>query len=218
LPIALFVFLILPLATWGKIARELVRVTVTVVLPFAISVALVQGLFFPGATRVVFAVGPLAVKEEGLLFAYSTAGRILLLAGAGLLLLFSTHPADLMLALVERGMPSALAYIVVTAIQLIPQMQAKAAAIVDAQRSRGLNTEGNVFARTRAIVPLIGPLVFSALADVDERAMALEARAFSAPRVKTSLKELHDTRVQQIARWVVIVGAVGIGALEIFGL
>ena len=217
LPIALFLFLILPLAGWGKIARDLVRVTVTVILPFVVSIALVQGLFYPGSTHVLFSLGPLAFKEEGLIFAYGTAGKILLLAGAGLLLLFSTPPSDLMLALTERGMPNALAYIVITAIQLLPQMQAKAAAIVDAQRARGLETEGSILRRVSAIVPLLAPLVFGALADVDERAMALEARAFSAPRTRTSFKELRDTRAQALARWLVLVGAVAIGALEFLG-
>jgi energy-coupling factor transport system permease protein len=215
-PIALFLFLILPLAAWGKIAPDLIRVTLTVILPFVISIALVQGLFYPGATKVVLAFGPLSLKEEGLLFAFGTAGRILLLAGAGLLLLFSTHPADLMLALRQHGMPGALAYIVVAALELIPQMQAQAAAILDAQRSRGLETEGSLLTRTRALVPLLGPLVFGALADVDERAMALEARAFSSPRAKTSYKELRDTGGQALARWLFLLAAVIVGALEVW--
>jgi energy-coupling factor transport system permease protein len=215
-PIALFSFLILPLAVWGGIARELFRVTLTVILPFVISIALVQGLFYPGATKIVLVIGPLSLKEEGLHFAFGTAGRILLLAGAGLLLLFSTHPADLMLALRQHGMPGALAYIVVAALQLIPQMQAEAAAILDAQRSRGLETEGRLFTRARALVPLLGPLVFGALANVDERAMALEARAFSSPCVKTSYKELRDTRGQGLARWLVLFGALLVALLEVW--
>ena len=195
-PIALFLGVVLPLAAWGRIAGSLLRVLAFILFPYFLSVLLVQGLFFPGATRVIVSLGPLALKEEGLVFAVGTASRILLLAGAGLLLLFSTHPADLALALRERGMPGALAYIVVTAIQLIPQTQARASAIVDAQRARGLETEGQLLTRIRALIPLLGPLILGALAEVDERAMALDARAFSAPGIKTSYKELPDTRLQ----------------------
>ncbi len=213
-PVALFLGVVLPLAVWGRLAGALLRVTLTIILPFILSIVLIQGFLYPGATQIVFALGPLALKQEGIVFAFGTAARILLLAGAGLLLLFSTQPADLALALEQRGMPGALAYIVVTAIQLIPQMQAKASAIVDAQRSRGLETEGNLFARTRALVPLLAPLVLGALADVDERAMALEARAFAAPRQKTSFKELRDTRSQALARWALTLAAVGIGFFE----
>jgi energy-coupling factor transport system permease protein len=215
-PVALFLFLVLPLAAWGKFARELLRVTLVVILPFMVSVALVQGLFYPGATRLIFTLGPLSLKEQGLLLALATAARILLLAGAGLLLLFSTHPADLTLALMQQGVPSPLAYIVVAALQLLPQMQAKASAILDAQRSRGLEVEGSLFTRTRALLPLLSPLVFSALADVDERALALEARAFAAPRIKTSFKELRDTHSQAFARGLLLIGAVVIAALEVW--
>ncbi len=215
-PFGLFLFVVLPLAAWGRIAGSLARVTVAVILPFIISVAVVQGLFYPGASRVLVALGPLSLKEEGVLFALGTAARILLLAGASLLLLFSTHPADLALALQERGMPSPLTYIVVTAIQLIPQMQTKAAAILDAQRSRGLETEGRVWTRARALMPLLAPLVFGALADVDERAMALEARAFSAPRDKTGFKELCDTRRQALARGAMIAAGLLLSILEVW--
>lgn len=216
LPIALFLFVVLPLAVWGKIARPVLRVTLIVILPFALSLALVQGLFYPGPAHLLFSFGPLVLKREGLIFAYGTASRILLLAGAGLLLLFSTPPSDLMQSLTERGMPHALAYIVVTAIQLLPQMRAKAAAIVDAQRSRGLETEGSILNRIRAVVPLLGPLVLGALADVDERAMALEARAFSLPRAKTSFKELRDTQRQAIVRWAMVLGTLAISAIEVW--
>ncbi len=205
LPLLLFVFLILPLAAWGQLFRDVGRATLTVILPFVLSISLVQGFFYPGATHVIFSIGPFALKEEGLLFAYRTLGKISVLAGAGLLLMFSTHPADLMLALVQRGFPNALAYIVMTAIQLLPHMQAKATAIANAQRARGLETDANFWRRSRALLALVGPLVFSALIDVNERALALEARAFSAPCSKTSLKELHDSRGQVLARWAMLI-------------
>jgi energy-coupling factor transport system permease protein len=216
IPAALYICVVLPLAIWGKIAHPLVRVTLTILLPFLLSLIIVQGLFYPGTSAEHLIIGPLTFKVEGLLFAYKTAARILLLAGAGLLLLFSTHPADLMLALEQRGMPNALGYILLTAIQLLPQMQTKATAILDAQRSRGLETEGSLVVRMRAAIPLIAPLVLGALGEVDERAMALEARAFSAPRKKTNYRELADTRTQRVARWLFVLGALGIGMIVLW--
>lgn len=212
---ALFLLLVLPLAAWSRIARELLRVTAAVVLPFALSVTLVQGLFYTSASPVIASVGPLAVRAEGLVVAYVIVGRLLLLAGSGLLVLYSTPSSDLALALVQRGLPDALAYIVVTALQLIPQMQARAGAIVDAQRARGLETEGGLWARARAVPPLLAPLVLGALADVDERAMALEARAFSGRRVKTSYRELPDSRAQFAARRLMAAVAVIICLVEV---
>lgn len=214
-PLALCVIVILPLVAWAQILREWLRASAIVLLPFAISVLLIQTLFFPGATHSFMSVGPFALKEEGLFFAFGTIARLLLLAGAGLLLLLSTHPADMMHALEQHGLPPALAYIAVAALELVPQMQARAESIADAQRARGLELEGSFLTRVRGLVPLLAPLVLSALSDVDERAMALEARAFSARRAKTSFKPLVDTKRQSVIRWCLVCGAIVFAAAEV---
>lgn len=198
--VALFVFVILPLAVWGKLWRELLRTTFTIILPLAVSLALVQGFFFPGAREVILEIGPLALKREGLEFAFVIGTRLIVIASAGLLVVYATHPSDLALALVQAGAPYALAYVVITTIQLLPEMQARAQAILNAQQARGLETTGNVRVRVAAFIPLIAPLVYGALENVQERALALEARAFRAPRPKTSWRELRDSQTQRAAR------------------
>lgn len=208
--IALFVLVIVPIAFYGKIWREVLRTTVTVILPLAISLSLVQGFFYPGAHDVLFQIGPLALKREGLVFAFETGTRLLLIAGAGLVVVYATHPADLALAMVQGGAPYALAYIVVTAIQLLPEMQANAQGILNAQQARGLETTGSLRVRLGAFLPLIAPLVYGALENVQERALALDARAFRASRTKTSWRELRDTPLQRAARTGLIVYMVGL--------
>jgi energy-coupling factor transport system permease protein len=59
----------------------------------------------------------------------------------------------------------------------------------------------------RAIIPLIGPLVVGALVDVEERAMAIESRAYTASGPKTSLRVLIDSVAQQRARTVMLLVA-----------
>jgi energy-coupling factor transport system permease protein len=206
--VALFVLVILPLAAWGKIWREVLRTTFTVVLPLAISLALVQGFFYPGAQDVIWQVGPLTLKREGLEFAFVTAARLTVIAGTGLLVVYATHPADLALALVQAGAPFSLAYIAVAAIQLLPEMQGRAQNILNAQQARGLETQGNLLMRGRAFVPLIAPLVYGALENVQERALALDARAFRAPRAKTSWRELRDSNLQRVVRWLLVIGSI----------
>ena len=58
------------------------------------------------------------------------------------------------------------------------------------------------------------PLVLSSIIDIEERAMSLEARAFSRAGVKTSLLVLTDTAGQRVGRILLIlamVAAVGVG-------
>lgn len=170
------------------------------ILPLALSLVLVQGFFYPGAQNVIFQFGPFALKREGLEFAFVTGTRLMVIASAGLLVVYATHPANLALALTQAGAPSSLAYIIVTAIQLLPEMQARADGIRQAQQARGFETTGTLRARVASLIPLISPLVYGALENVQERAMALEARAFRAPRAKTSWRELRDTTFQRALR------------------
>ena len=72
----------------------------------------------------------------------------------------------------------------------------------------------------RAIVPLVGPLVVGALVDVEERAMALELRAYTAPGPKTSLRQLVDSAGQRVARLLMLLGTVALiaGRIALFFL
>lgn len=108
-------------------------------------------------------------------------------------------------ALTNLGIPGTITYIVITTIQIIPRFQAKATTIVDAQRSRGLVTEGNIILRVRALLPLVLPLVLSSIVDVEERAIAIEARAFNAPGPKTSLVDINDSQTQRVIRLILII-------------
>src|SRR5258705_1229010 len=84
-------------------------------------------------------------------------------------------------------------------------MQAKAQAIIDAQRSRGLDTKSSFFKRAGALVPLVGPLVFGLLVEVEERAIAIEARGFTSKNIKTSLHEIPDRNSDKFIRWVLVI-------------
>ena len=201
---AAFLFIILPLSVWGRIWKQMISSVWKITLPFAISILLIQGLFW-GEGTTIYSFGPLTIEKEGLIFALISIGRIILVIGSFLLLALSTRPDYLMSALNSLGMPGALTYIVVASIQIVPRFQARASMIIDAQRSRGLSTEGNVLQRARALIPLIMPLILSSLVDVEERSMAIEARAFNAPGSKTSLTIIVDTGKQRIARWAMLI-------------
>jgi len=200
----LVLFVILPLAAWGKIFSPFVRVVWRVSLPLIISVVLIQSLFWGEGTP-IFEFWILSPKWEGAIFAFISIGRILLLMSSFILFAMTTRPDTLMISLKQVGVPSSLAYIIVTTLQIIPRFQGKASTILDAQRSRGLETEGNMFVRARAVVPIVLPLVLGSLVEVEERAIAIEARGFNSNRKETALIEIPDTWGQQLMRRVFIV-------------
>lgn len=65
--------------------------------------------------------------------------------------------------------------------------------ITDAQKSRGIETEGGLITRMKAFIPMLGPLVLSSIQQTEERVLALESRAFSAKGKKTSVYVLNKT-------------------------
>lgn len=186
---------VLPLAMWGRVLTRLLSTSWRIILPFALSVFAIQGLFWQGGTPLL-ELGPLSVKAEGLHFALASTGRILSVVFSFLLLSFSTRPDKLMIALAQRGLPPTITYIVLSTIQIVPQFQARAQTILDAQQSRGLQLSGRLLNRARALVPLVVPLVLGSIVEVEQRAVALEARAFSRPGPKTSYLTLEDSRRQ----------------------
>jgi energy-coupling factor transport system permease protein len=203
----LFLVLIVPLAAVARILRPFLSAVAKAVLPFAISLFLVQGFFWPEGTPIL-QLGPVSLKEEGLSFAIRSSGRILVIVSSFLLLTFTTRPDALMQALRERGVPRSITYILLTTIQIVPRFQAKASTILDAQRSRGLETEGGFGQRVRALLPLIQPLLLGSIVDIEERAIALEVRAFGREGERTSLGVLYDTQNQVVLRWLLLLATV----------
>ena len=106
--------------------------------------------------------------------------------------------------LTRRGLPPQIAYVIISTLQILPQMQAKAQTIIAAQRSRGLDTQSSFLKRAGSLVPLVGPLVFGSLVEVEERAIAIEARGFTSTRIKTSLHDVPDTSLDKVVRWLLV--------------
>lgn len=191
----LVVLVIVPLAVWGKIFKPFARIVWGISLPFILSVVIIQSLFWGEGTP-LFEFWIFSPKQEGVIFALVSVGRIVLVTAGFILFAMTTRLDMLMISLKQIGVPSSLAYIIITTLQLVPRFQSKASTILDAQRSRGLETEGNILVRSRALVPIVLPLVLGSLVEVEERAIAIEARGFNSKREETSLIEIPDTRFQ----------------------
>jgi energy-coupling factor transport system permease protein len=201
----LLVFVNIILGFIGNIQREYLNVVRRLLLPVVGFVFVMQSLFLPHGQTVLLEWWFLQLSLENIQAAYLNSSRIFVMVSSFILLIQTTHPGRLMTDLTRRGLPGQLAYVIVSTLQILPQMRAKANTIIDAQRSRGMETEGSLRRRVSALLPLVGPLVFGSLVDVEERAIAIEARGFTARHVKTSLEEVPDTRGEQVARWIMLV-------------
>jgi energy-coupling factor transport system permease protein len=213
LVLLIFPVVLVPLAALARRLGPFLLTCLRILWPFVLSLVLIQGFFTPGAT-VLLHLGPLRFTLEGLQVALRFSSRLLTGLGAATLLMMVTRPDELMRGLVEHGLPNQIAYIIAAALQIVPTFQARAHAILDAQRSRGLETEGPITVRLRALAPLVGPLILSSLMEIEERAIALEARAFTRPGRRTSMVTLQDSRLQALARWTMLLLGVALIAMR----
>jgi energy-coupling factor transport system permease protein len=195
---------LLALTAVAGVLRRLLAVAVVIVLPIAALLLAVQGFANPENRTVAFALGPIVYYREGLEIAALAAARIAGLVAATFLFSFTTKPADITEALLQRGLSPRMGYVLLSALQIIPQTLDMAGRIQDAQRARGLETEGSLLVRARAYLPLMLPLVLSSLVATQERAMALEVRGFGLPVNRHSRYEFSDDPLQRVLRWLLL--------------
>jgi energy-coupling factor transport system permease protein len=121
----------------------------------------------------------------------------------------TTSADDLGLALEQIHAPYTIAFTFTTAVRLVPTMAVDAQTVVDAQRSRGLELDkGNFMKRIRNYVPILIPLIISAIRRSVELAEALEARGFGATEKRTSIVTL---KMQWTDYVVIVLTLIGMG-------
>jgi energy-coupling factor transport system permease protein len=103
----------------------------------------------------------------------------------------TTSPDHLGLALEQTRMPYEFAFAFTTAVRFVPVLAEEAQTIMDAQKARGLELEkGGFLKRIRNYVPVLIPLIVSAIRRSLELAEAMESRAWGATKKRTNLYAL----------------------------
>ena len=215
-PAAILALVLIAAVGIGAI-RGLVPV-VAAAVPLLASIVLVNTFFYPGAHDPIAQLGPFAPTWTGLAVAGQAALRVLAFTLAIALFTLTTEPDELLDDVERAGLGRRVSFLVGAAIETVPRLFERAGEISEAQRARGLDTEGGLFARARGLVPLAGPLVAGSLARAEDQALALEVRAFSAPGRRTPLRVRPELPGERLARWGVAAVTVALVAAAVAGL
>lgn len=163
-----------------------------------IIMVVINTFFYPGK-QILFRLWIFRAKLEGLMFALEL-GLTLMCVGGSLIWFFTiTKEKDFVLALEKQGMSPKASYVVLSTLQMVPLLKKKSQTIMNAQKARGVETEGSVLVRAKAFVPTIIPLVLGSITGTEERALTLEARGFSSNIKPTHLHDLERTNTDKIA-------------------
>lgn len=198
----------------GRLGRFL-SVWLRTVVVLALLVLALQAVLYPGAT-VLRQWWLLHVTAEGVAQGVRIGTMILSIGTAILLGSVLIDVRRMTRALEQRGTSPTASYVILSTITMIPQMRRRMTAIMDAQRSRGIETDASAWVRAKAFVPTIGPLILTSIVGVEERALTLEARGFSARGAKTSLVVVPDTSADRVIRALVYIGLLAAIAVRIW--
>ncbi|WP_427018274.1 energy-coupling factor transporter transmembrane component T [Pseudarthrobacter sp. P1] len=165
-----------------------------------------RAAFLPGE-HVLFTAGPLSISSEGIAQGLGFALVVMALCGAMTLFFTVTPMKNLMLALELRGVTPRATYVILASFQAITDLGKNTKVVMDAQKSRGIETEGGIARRVTAFAPILAPVFLAAMSQTEERALALDARAFNSRSQHSHLVSLRPVAAAETTLVCAVVAA-----------
>ena len=189
LPLILLFFIQLPFVFMAGVQREWVR-SLRGALFFAIMIFLFNFVF-----QYFWTEYPLPPSPSLLEYSIAMTLRFIVLVESFSVFFLTTSPDHLGLALEQSHVPYEFCFAFTTAVRFVPVLAEEAQTIMDAQKARGLELErGNFIKKVKNYIPILIPLVVSAIRRSLELAEAMESRAWGATEKRTNLYVLRVKR------------------------
>jgi len=167
-----------------------------VLLLFGLFLFLVKAAFSPGE-QVVFQLWGICVTHESICSGLNIVSLVLAFSGSFILFVKTTPMEDFTYMLEQKGASHMVSFVILSSFQTITDLGQSAQVILESQKARGIETEGNLLLRAKAFIPVIGPLILNAISGTEEKSIAMDARAFSAPVKHTFLSELPKVGIKE---------------------
>ncbi len=190
-------------------------------------VVLITSLFnlFYGSGEPLWQWGFLKITPDGIRSCIFISVRLVVLIFTSSVLTFTTSPTQLTDALERLMKPlrvirvpvHEIAMMMTIALRFIPTLLEETDKITNAQKARGADLEtGNLFARVRALVPILVPLFVSSFRRAYDLAMAMECRCYRGGKGRTRMKVLRMGARDAVALCVTALVCAGVLLLRIF--
>ncbi|MEN6435057.1 MAG: energy-coupling factor transporter transmembrane component T [Anaerolineaceae bacterium] len=227
-PVYIVALLAFVLVIWfiARLPSKMLKDLMNYFWMIAVIILVVQIFFYPGTTNLLKISKPLPaigfsgfITLEGIAFGIAMVLRLVVIMIVAPLMVMTTPLPELMLALVKLKVPYRFAFIMTTALSLLPSIQNRASIIQQAQLCRGISYDsgGNFIGKLKASVSLMIPLILGAFRDSQTLEVAMNSRAFGAPIKRTFLLDSHFTTADFIIIAVSMVALIGGIVLRILG-
>lgn len=151
-------------------------------------IILLQMIFYADAERNILGI----FKLEGLIYGIVLGLRLCALIILLPMLTMTTTLNKLALGMTSLGLPYKAAYIMTTAMNMVPMFQSEIRSIQEAQKMRGMTAfeHKNVIVKAKAYPALVTPLVIGGMRRAQQMGIAMDSRAFGAFKKKTYITEI----------------------------
>ena len=176
-----------------------------IMLILGLSMYLIHGAMAPNidskTSDIAFQIFGINFYYDGFRYASRFYMRIFPLM-TSLFLIFSTiDKTDLSVVMINMGLPYKTVFMFVDSFQVIKLLNKDMHQISDAQKARGLQTEGSLIQRFRAFVPILIPVVSNAVFRIQDQAIAMETKGFNSDNEKTVYRELEKYEWDNFVRF-----------------
>ena len=203
----------------SRVPLRLYLKNIKAILPVLIFTAIINVFYGEGETLI--RLWKLTITTGGVYRALFMAARIIMLIFISGALTYTTTPNDLTDAIESLlsplkfiGLKNAvhtLAMMMTIALRFIPTLIEEAEKIMNAQKARGADLEnGSLKDRVKALIPILIPLLISAVRRAYELAEAMECRCYSGGEGRTRMKQMH---LKARDLWVSLVSAAMCGGV-----
>ncbi|MCK4313513.1 energy-coupling factor transporter transmembrane protein EcfT [Candidatus Bathyarchaeota archaeon] len=183
LPLAILFLIQVPFVILARVEREWIR--------SMRGAALLATIIFLTNFIFSFINAGYIVTASNLEYAIAMTLRFIVLIESFSVFFLTTSPDHLGLALEQTRVPFEFCFAFTTAVRFVPVLAEEAQTIMDAQKARGLELErGNFLKRIRNYIPILIPLIVSAIRRSLELAETMESRAWGATKNRTNLYTL----------------------------
>jgi energy-coupling factor transport system permease protein len=127
-----------------------------------------------------------SLKRGGLFTGLMVGCRIVALSVLMPALVISTEPRLLAYGITRLGLNYKAAYIITSAINMIPLFELQARTIIDARKLRGTDSldSGNFLSRLKEYSAIVNPLIIKAMRQALDMSLVMDARAFGAYKTR----------------------------------
>lgn len=189
-----------------------------VILPIVVFTALLNTFYTGAGEEPLFSVSfwIFTISSTGLYKAAFMVLRIFILILISAVLTYTTTPTELTDGIESLLFPlkffglgelvHTMAMMMTIALRFIPTLTDETDKIISAQKARGSDLgNGNLLQKIKALLPILIPLLFSAIRRADELAEAMDCRCYSGGKGRTRMKKLHSSYRDFVALIILII-------------